>query len=482
MATLLIVDDEPNMLYSLEKGLRQEGLTVRTASTAQAGIDSVREHQPDAVLLDVQLPDLSGIDALEQMRSLAPKLPVVIMTAHGTADTAIEAMKRGAFDYVLKPWKLAELKQIVAGALHAGRLSRVPAIFEDAPQPDLGDCDRIVGRSPQMQDVFKEIGRVAPQDVSVLILGESGTGKELVARAIYHHSRRADQPFLAINCAAIPESLLESELLGHERGAFTGADRQRIGKFEQAHRGTLFLDEIGEMAAATQAKLLRILQDGRFERVGGNQTIETDVRIIAATNKDIDEAVREQEFRRDLYYRLNTFTIRLPPLRERRDDIPALTQHFLQRDRHRLGIDVRGIDPDAMTVLENHSWPGNVRELESAIRYGLVHTTGDVMTAESLPANVTGDSQPAGAGAAQADDDLSDVRRRVKRLIAAGEQNLNDIVHADVDRVLLDEVLSHVDGHQARAAEMLGISRTTLRARIQQLGLTIEKSVRANQD
>jgi len=482
MATLLIVDDEPNVLYSLEKGLRQEALHVLTSATARSGIDAVREHHPDAVLLDVQLPDMSGIDALEEMRSLEPKLPVVMMTAHGTAETAIEAMKRGAFDYVLKPWKLAELKQIVDSALHTGHLSRVPAVFEEAPQPDSGDYDRIIGRSAQMQEVFKEIGRIAPQDVSVMILGESGTGKEMVARAIYHHSRRAQQPFLAINCAAIPESLLESELFGHERGAFTGAERQRIGKFEQADGGTLFLDEIGDMAAATQAKLLRILQDGRFERVGGNQTVQTDVRIVAATNKDIDEAIRKQEFRRDLFYRLNTFTLKLPPLRERRDDISLLAQHFLQQDRQQLDVDVRGIELAAMTTLQDYSWPGNVRELKSAIRYALVHAKGELITADALPATVTGKQADAAQSGEQSTEELADVRRRVRMLLAENSHNLHDALHAAVDRVLLDEVLRHVDGHQTRAAEILGVSRTTLRARLQQLGLTIEKNVRPLQE
>lgn len=478
MPTLLIIDDERNVLYSLEKGLAADDLRIVTASTAGAGLSAVKSDRPDAILLDVQLPDQSGLEALQSIRAQDSRAPVIIMTAHGTAETAIEAMKRGAFDYILKPWKLADLKQVVSSALQAGRISRVPAEFGDAADREGREVDQIVGRSAQMQAVFKEIGRVAPQDVNVLILGESGTGKELVARAIVHHSGRSTGPFLAINCAAIPETLLESELFGHEKGSFTGADRQRIGKFEQADRGTLFLDEIGDMAAATQAKVLRVLQDGRFERVGGNETIHVDVRIIAATNRNLDQAIRERTFRQDLYYRLNTFTIRLPPLQERADDIPLLAEHFAQLNRRRLGTEARGFSKEALDVLRAHPWPGNVRELESAIKYALVHTVGDTVTPDALPASITGEAAPS---IHSARDDLPDVRVLVRSLLTDGQTDLNETVHAQVDRALLDEVLRHAGGRQTRAAELLGISRTTLRQRLQQLGLSIEKTVRSEQ-
>lgn len=487
--TLLIIDDERNVLYSLERGLQTDGLRILTSSTAQEGIAIAVKTSPDAILLDVRLPDLSGLDALERLRAQDRKVPVIIMTAHGTAETAIEAMKRGAFDYILKPWSLAELKELVHRALEAGRLSHVPVVLGASEAPAVAG-DRIVGESPAMQDVFKEIGRVAGQDVNVLIVGESGTGKELVARAIYTHSRRREQAFLAINCAAIPESLLESELFGHEKGAFTGADRRRIGKFEQAHHGTLFLDEIGDMSPATQAKVLRILQDGRFERVGGNSTIESDVRIIAATNKDLDEAIRHKEFRQDLFYRLNTFTIRLPPLRERTSDIPQLTEHFLQLNRQRLGIEVQGVASEAMQVLLQHTWPGNVRELESAVRYAVVHATGNTIVPADLPASITradvdrpSNGPPIKINAADGEiassaHDLDEALRKLVRELSHAESGrLNDAVHAHVDRVLLEEVLRLVEGHQTRAAELLGISRTTLRAKLQQLGLTIERAV-----
>src|SRR5580704_914432 len=477
MPTLLIVDDEKNVLYALERGLRAEGLRIITAQTGKAGINLVEREKPDAVLLDVRLPDLSGLDVLKELRRIDPKLPVIVMTTHGTAETSIEAMQRGAFDYLLKPWDLDVLMDLVHKALEAGRLSHVRALID--PSAESEDCaDHVIGRSPAMQSVFKEIGRIAAQNVSVLILGESGTGKELVARAIYDHSRRSEQPFLAINCAAIPETLLESELFGHERGAFTGADRVRIGKFEQAHKGTLFLDEIGDAAAATQSKILRVLQDGKFERVGGNETIHVDVRIIAATSRNLDLAMQQKQFRPDLYFRLNTFTLLLPPLRERLDDIPLLAGYFLERHRRELMADVRGISPEALEVLKTHSWPGNVRELESAVKFALVHSMTDVVTPLALPASVRGQpDEDAETSSAAEDHELDDVRHLVRELLTEKAVNLSEAVHAAVDRILLEQVLASVGGHQARAAEILGLSRNTLRTRLQQLGLTVGKIV-----
>lgn len=486
MPTLLIIDDERNVAYSLEKGLKKDGLTIHTAATAREGLNLITQVRPDAILLDIQLPDMSGLDVLDKIRAADRKVPVIVITAHGTAETAIEAMKRGAYDYVLKPWRLAELRELVERALESARLSRVPAVFDHERMQTVEGADPIVGRSLAIQTVFKEIGRVAAQDVNVLILGESGTGKELIARAIYHHSQRNNLPFLAINCAAIPETLLESELFGHEKGSFTGADRRRIGKFEQAHGGTLFLDEIGDMSSATQAKVLRVLQDGRFERVGGGETIQADVRIIAATNKNLEEAIRRKEFRQDLFYRLNTFTLTLPPLRERWEDIPLLAEHFLRRDRMKLSIDVQGIAPNVMKALLDHKWPGNIRELESTIRYAIVHATGSTLALEDLPASVFGEHsyRPATPSAIDGSafeqkpvEALSDVRQLVKSLLSAGAADLHDQVHAAVDRVLIEEVLNHCDGHQTKAAEILGISRTTLRTRMQQLELVVEKAV-----
>jgi two-component system nitrogen regulation response regulator GlnG len=470
MSTLLIVDDEPNVLYSLEKRLKSDSLEIMTASTAKQGIELVKDRDPDAVLLDVRLPDMSGLDAFDEIREHDPRLPVVIITAHATTETAIEAMKRGAFEYLLKPLDLSELRDVVSKAMHFSRLSHTPAVFgEDAP--DDAAADRIVGLSPPMQQVYKSIGRVAPQNVNVLILGESGTGKELVARAIYSHSLRNKNPFLAINCAAIPESLLESELFGHERGAFTGADRRRIGKFEQASRGTLFLDEIGDMSIATQAKILRLLQDGRFERVGGNETIQTDVRVIAATNQDLDELIAHNRFREDLYYRLKVFAIQLPPLRERLQDLPMLVEHFVKLFNRDLGKEIRSVPPETLRMLESYDWPGNVRELQSAVKYAFVQASGDVLAPHCFPQTVRDrDASQSGAEVVSKTGSI-DVTENVRRLLRAGDTEIYRQVHAEVDRLLLGEILRHADGNQVLASQLLGISRTTLRSKLDSLGL-----------
>jgi two-component system nitrogen regulation response regulator GlnG len=316
-----------------------------------------------------------------------------------------------------------------------------------------------------MQKVYKDIGRVAPQDVNVLILGESGTGKELVARAIYHHSARSKAPFLAINCAAIPDALLESELFGHERGAFTGADRKRIGKFEQADRGTLFLDEIGDMSLATQAKILRLLQDGCFQRVGGNETIRTDVRLIAATNKELDQAIKNREFREDIYYRLKVFSIHLPPLRERMEDLPLLVEHFTKSDSSELGGRAVTVPPETMHILQCYDWPGNVRELQGVLKYALVKACGKIITPDCLPESLS--RAPSAAGGTRVSFLMShDLTEQVRRRIQRSESNLYHQMHEELDRVLLDEALRAASGNQVLASRLLGISRTTLRAKL----------------
>jgi two-component system nitrogen regulation response regulator GlnG len=477
MPRLLVIDDEPNLQYSLVKSLQSDSLEVVTAVTARQGIESVRRQPPDAVLLDVRLPDMSGLDAFDEIRQIDSRLPVIIITAFSTTETAIEAMKRGAFEYLLKPVDFRQLRELVAKAIELSRVRHVPAVFKEDELPDDETVDRIVGQTPGMQEVYKAIGRVAPLDVPVLILGESGTGKELVARAIYQHSPRSQGPFLAINCAAIPEGLLESELFGHEKGSFTGADRRRIGKFEQADKGTLFLDEIGDMTLATQPKLLRLLQEQQFERVGGDETIQTDVRVLAATNQDLDSKVASGMFRHDLLYRLKVFTIYLPPLRKRREDLPLLVSHFLKQLNSSLGKQVNSVAPEALRLFESYSWPGNVRELQSAIKYAYVQSAGDVITPECLPVQFRVRAPVVRIPLSEAEAAGLNVAELVAGLLQAGESDIYDKVTSAVDRVVVETVLRHVKGNQVQASELLGISRTTLRAKLRSLGLAIEKQL-----
>jgi two-component system nitrogen regulation response regulator GlnG len=485
---LLIIDDEPNICNTLQESLASDHLYVCTASSAKTGLEMVRRLMPDAVLLDVRLPDMSGLDVYTQIHEIDPRIPVILMTAFAKTETAIEAMRRGAFEYLVKPVDFRRLQTVLGKALETSRFHHVPArLAEDEEQKD-DDADRIIGFSPAMQEVYKMIGRVAPQDATVLILGESGTGKELVARAVYHYSGRNQKPFLAINCAALPETLLESELFGHEKGAFTGADQRRIGKFEQVSGGTIFLDEIGDMSPATQAKALRLLQQQQFERVGGNVTIQTDVRIIAATNCDLAKLVEEGKFRRDLFYRLNGFTIALPSLRERPDDIPVLAEHFLKKFNRELKKTVRSMTVEALERLRRHDWPGNVRELESAIRFALVRASGDVLTADNLPESCRHAIHAEAEGAdSEAEDEADgtllgaagniplDLEALTQSLLKGESTNVYREVGNKVDQIVLETVLKHVNGNQLLAAEYLGISRMTLRQKLRALGLPTDR-------
>jgi two-component system nitrogen regulation response regulator GlnG len=480
MPTLLVIDDEPNVLYSLENALQTDTLSVVTAATAKRGLHLVQERAPDAVLLDVRLPDMSGLDAFVAIQRVDPRLPVVLMTAFTTTDTAIEAMKRGAFDYLTKPVDLKQLRTVIAKALDLRQMTMRPTDLGRVEQMETS-TETIVGCSSAMQDIYKAIGRVSATDVNVLILGESGTGKELVARAIHHHSRRSGQPMLAINCAAIPENLLESELFGHERGSFTGAERRRAGKFEQASGGTLFLDEIGDMTSTTQAKVLRVLQDQRFERVGGNSTLQTDARVIAATNQNLETLVEQGRFRRDLYYRLKIYTIHLPALRERLEDLPLLVEHFIYNYNVEIGKHVRSALPETIEVLQQYAWPGNIRELQGAIKNALVNATHDVLTPDCLPVNIRQGVTSFGELVDAASGQDLNIAAFVRRLLTSGEEGIYYKLQQALDRVALDEVLRHVNGSQVEAARRLGISRTTLRAKLQALK-TQDSSVAATTD
>ena len=484
MPLLLVVDDEPSILTAFRRAFRSP-LEVLTAETAREGLDLARQRHPDVIILDVQLPDMSGLDALGQLRELDARSPVIFITGKSTTDTAIEAMKRGAYEYLLKPLELAQLRQVVERALAISRLMQVPAVVADADGVD-DRADAIIGRCPQMQNVYKDIGRVAGQDVTVLISGESGTGKELVARAIYQHSRRAGGPFLTINCAAIPEGLLESELFGHEKGAFTGADHRRIGKFEQCSGGTLFLDEVADMSLLTQSKMLRLLQEQRFERLGGNETIQTTVRILAASNQDLEKLVEQGRFRQDLYYRLGVFSIRLPPLRQRGDDMGLLVQHYLRRFNRELGREIQIVHPQTMELLQRYPWPGNVRELQSVLKQALLQGAGSILAPEFLPIFLrkrSGEGQGS-PGAASIASNLSGggsgfaaLDGFIQERLRTGAENLYEETLRRMERQLLTRVLQHTNGNQLQAAKLLGITRGSLRTKLRELGITIARSV-----
>jgi two-component system, NtrC family, response regulator AtoC len=478
MPVLLLVDDEPAIQHAFQRAFRGGDLVVLSAGSAAEAMASLAHDRPDVVVLDIHLPDATGLDTFHRIRAIDARIPVVLITGHGTTELAIEAIKEGAYEYLLKPLELPELRAVIDRALQSSLLMRVPASLVDSDlQPDSGDV--LLGKCAGMQEVYKAIGRVARQDVTVLILGESGTGKELVARAIYQHSRRSQMPFLAVNCAAIPETLLESELFGHEKGAFTGSDRRRVGKFEQCHGGTIFLDEVGEMSPLTQAKILRLIQDQRFERVGGNETIQTDVRLIAATNADLEKMTEDGRFRKDLYFRLNVFTIRLPPLCERGDDIVILVEHYLKRFGHELGKPLQSIDPAVMLALKAYPWPGNVRELQSVLKQAVLRMSGPVLLTDFLPPHLTGRAttpkpEPLGELPVAAAFDWDEF---VSGRIAASTENLYAESLERMEREVLVRVLRHTAGNQLQAARILGITRGSLRNKIRTLGISIARSV-----
>ncbi len=477
-AHVLLLHDAPSGLSEqLRRTFPSPDYRVQVAGSGPAGMRCLSVHSPDVVVLDLDLSGSAGLEAYRQIRRVKERIPVIFFAAAGDADSAIEAMKQGAYDFLFKPVEPSVLHRVVGEALDVARHLRAPAMLADtALDPDVDGA--IIGSCPAMCEVYKAIGRVAARNVPVLITGETGTGKELVARALYEHSPRAGAPFLALNCAAIPEPLLESELLGHEKGAFTGADRQRIGKFEQCHGGILFLDEVGDMPLATQAKVLRLLQDQAFERVGGNETIRTDVRLIAATHRDLEARSAQGMYRPDLYYRLGVYTIHLPPLRDRGDDLPVLVRHYVRRFGRELGREVREVAPEAIERLRAYSWPGNVRELQSVLKQALLRSTGPVLVPAFLPELAPRRAvEPAAVGG---------VGPRFEGLIEQrlrdGSQDLYDEARRELDRFLLPWVLRSTGGSQLQAAKVLGLARGTLRIRMRELGLAVTKSVDGEED
>lgn len=511
MSTILIVDDDEEIRYSLGRVLGSRGYQIETAGSGEEGIEKIKAGlKPDLIMCDVRMGGISGIETLQHMRSASSSLQIVLMTAFGTAQTAIEAMKFGAYDYIMKPFDVDKVIEIAEKAISSSKDMKSANKYEKKVNYD-DYKEGIVGNSPAMQEVFKVIGQVAASDATVLVTGESGTGKELIAKCINQHSLRSGGPFVAVNCAAIPDNLIESELFGHEKGSFTGATTQRIGRFEQCDRGTIFLDEIGDMALATQTKILRVLQEGEIQRVGSTETIKVDVRVIAATNKDLETMVEEKEFREDLYYRLNVFRIRVPALVERKEDIPDIVDFMLQNLTKEKKARVTRVSPDALSAIVAYGWPGNVRELGNVVYRSAVVAQGDAILMKDLPDNIrgiSGDVPAASAPAAVAPapvsesvpaESVSAVEDSTAPAVAVAAAEsvsipapvvpviepmpislpaIYDKLYHElrerqemrilnlIERQMIERAIAETGGNQARAAEILGITRNTLKKRL----------------
>lgn len=461
---LLIIEDDASTAAALQKVLRAEGYTVDVNGRGDEGLAQARAHGYDLVLTDLKLPGLSGLDLVAQLHTVQPKLPIILMTAHGTTETAIEATKLGACEYLMKPVEPDELLDLVASAVAHSRLMSEPVTLGE------GDATRsaLIGNSRAMQAVYKEIGRVAATPVTVLIRGETGTGKELIARALYQHSDRAGKPFIAVNCAAIPETLLESELFGHERGAFTGAQARRIGRFEQAHGGTIFLDEIGDLSPGTQSKLLRVLQERKLQRLGGDEVISVDVRVLAATHRNLEVAIQEREFREDLFYRLSVVTLRVPPLSERAEDIPDLVRFFIQCYAKELAVENPAIQPDAVAWLRTQAWPGNVRELENVVRQAMLLARPFAVSLQQVQQVLAAARKPVAAAQSAHAAYIADLLGRVQR---GEEHNAYARMIADLEPELYAQAIRLAQGNQAKAARWLGVTRLKMREKLQEFGL-----------
>ncbi len=473
---IIVADDEESMRWVLSKALKKKGFSVDLARDGKEALSMINANPYDLAILDIKMPGLSGLELLDKVREMKSDLLVVIMTAEASMRNAIEAMKRGAYDYITKPFDLDVIDAIIEKIDKAREMtSQVTSLKEELK--DRYQLEKtIIGNSPAMRDVYKTIGKVAPSDVTVLIQGESGTGKELIARAIHFNSKRLGKPFVALNCAAIPKELLESELFGFEKGAFTGAVERKLGKFEQANGGTIFLDEIGDMPLDLQAKILRVLQEKEITRTGGNQSIPVDTRIVAATNQDLEERVRQKAFREDLYYRLNVVPIHLVPLRERKEDIPLLVDYFVKTSCLELEAPAKQCSPEAVSMLTSYPWPGNVRELENTIKRAVILSSDPLLTVgdfSSLPAQKAGNVR---------NEELSlealveiKLRASLENIEKMETGDLHGLVLAQVERPLIRFVLQKTRGNQVRAADILGINRNTLRKKIQELGIDIRK-------
>lgn len=474
---ILVADDEESMRWVLSKALRKKGFQVDLAKDGDEALRQIKMHNYDLAILDIKMPGLSGLELLDRVRELKSDLLVVIMTAEASMKNAVEAMKRGAYDYLTKPFDLDVIDAIVEKVNRAREMTTQVTLLKEELKDRYQLEKTIIGNSPVMREIYKTIGKVAPSDVTILVQGESGTGKELIARAIHFNSKRLGKPFIALNCAAIPKELLESELFGHEKGAFTGATERKPGKFEQANNGTIFLDEIGDMPFDLQAKILRVLQEKEVTRTGGSQIIPVDVRVVAATNQDLEEMVRRKQFREDLFYRLNVIPLHLVPLRQRAEDIPLLVDYFLSKVCTELEVPVKQCAPDAISLLSTYSWPGNVRELENTIKRAVILSADPLLVAADFP----GLRVQKGGESAQSEDlsleGIVDLKLRGS-FINMEKMESGDVytmVLEQVERPLLRFVLEKTRGNQVRAAEILGINRNTLRKKITELGIEVKK-------
>ena len=456
-----IVDDDRSILWVLEKALSREGIDCETFGSANEALARLERVEPSVVMSDIRMPGRSGLELLQVLRERLPKLPVIIMTAFSDLDSAVSAFQGGAFEYLPKPFDVDQAVELVHRALAHTQLSEEEE-QEEAVAPE------ILGQAPAMQEVFRAIGRLSQSHTTVLITGESGTGKELVARALHRHSPRAGKPFIALNTAAIPRDLLESELFGHERGAFTGAQSQRRGRFEQADGGTLFLDEIGDMPAELQTRLLRVLADGTFYRVGGHAPIKVNVRVIAATHQNLEKKVQDGSFREDLFHRLNVIRLRLAPLRERREDIPMLARHFMQKSARELGVEPKRLSEGALKALVGLPWTGNVRQLENVCHYLTVMSPGQVVELADLPSDILGEQA---ASAPSASNWLDALQREADTRLSQGQSAILEELSPAFERILIEAALRHTGGRRIEAAHLLGWGRNTLTRKIQELGL-----------
>jgi len=462
--TVWIVDDDRSIRWVLEKALQQEGLTTVSFENADSVVQRLTRQQPDVIISDIRMPGASGLDLLARLREQFPRLPVIIMTAHSDLDSAVASYQGGAFEYLPKPFDVDEAVSLVKRALqHAQEQQSLAAPAEIAPTPE------IIGEAPAMQEVFRAIGRLSHSNITVLISGESGTGKELVAHALHRHSPRATSPFIALNMAAIPKDLMESELFGHEKGAFTGAANQRRGRFEQADGGTLFLDEIGDMPADTQTRLLRVLADGEFYRVGGHTPVKVDVRIIAATHQNLETLVQDGKFREDLFHRLNVIRIHIPRLSDRREDIPTLARHFLARAALELAVEPKLLKSETEDYLRNLPWPGNVRQLENTCRWITVMASGREVHVDDLPPELL--SQP--QESAPAGNWEQALRQWADQALGRGQSSLLDNAVPAFERIMIETALKHTAGRRRDAAVLLGWGRNTLTRKIKELGMNI---------